>query len=136
MKGYFRNPQATAPRRSATGGSHRRQRPLDDDGYLAFVDRAKDMIKRAGENVAASEVEPVVDAAPRRLRLPPPSASPTRCATRRSRSFVVLAQGAALTGEELIAYCAARLARFKVPTGRVRRADCRAPRSARSRSTG
>ena len=60
MKGYYRNPEATAeaPREGwLWSGDNARQ---DEDGYYHFVDRAKDMIKRSGENVAASEVEAVV----------------------------------------------------------------------------
>ena len=37
---------------------------LDEDGYLFFVDRAKDVIKRSGENVSASEVERVLSEFP------------------------------------------------------------------------
>jgi acyl-CoA synthetase (AMP-forming)/AMP-acid ligase II len=35
-----------------------------DDGMLYFVDRSKNMIRRAGENIAAAEVEAVLQAAP------------------------------------------------------------------------
>jgi crotonobetaine/carnitine-CoA ligase len=33
---------------------------MDEDGYFFFVDRGKDLIKRAGENVSAGEVEAVI----------------------------------------------------------------------------
>jgi crotonobetaine/carnitine-CoA ligase len=74
MLGYFKNPEATADAiRDGwlwTGDNAR----VGPDGFVYFVDRAKDMIKRAGENVAAGEVE-----------TRPSSVSRTRSATRRSR---------------------------------------------------
>ena len=60
MKGYYKNPAATAETIRdgwLWSGDNARQ---DADGYYHFVDRAKDMIKRSGENVAASEVEAVI----------------------------------------------------------------------------
>ena len=54
MKGYFKNPEATAQTiRGEWLYSGDRAR-LDEDGYFHFVDRAKDTIKRAGENVSAT----------------------------------------------------------------------------------
>ena len=69
MKGYFKNPDAT--RETIRDGwlwSGDNAR-LDENGYFHFVDRAKDMIKRSGENVAASEVEAVILSPPPGLRL-------------------------------------------------------------------
>ena len=85
-----------------------------DDGRFEFVDRAKDMIKRAGENVAASEVEAVLkdhpavfDAAV--IGVPDPMRDEA------IKAYVVLREGRAATAEELVAWCAARLATFRVP---------------------
>ncbi|MEO6043105.1 MAG: AMP-binding protein, partial [Tepidiformaceae bacterium] len=64
MAGYFKSPEATEETfRDGwlhTGDNVR----ADRDGYLHFVDRGKDMIKRAGENVASGEVERVLNAHP------------------------------------------------------------------------
>jgi long-chain acyl-CoA synthetase len=61
MKGYWRNPEATAEAISADGwfrsGDLAR---LDDDGYFFIVDRMKDMIIRGGYNVYPREVEEVL----------------------------------------------------------------------------
>ena len=114
MREYFQAPEATAEAiRDGwlwTGDTVRR-RP---DGYFEFVDRVKDMIKRAGENVAASEVEAVLkdhpavfDAAV--IGVPDPIRDEA------IHACVVLKTEDAATADELIAWCAARLARFRVP---------------------
>ena len=70
MKGYFKNPTATEETLRDgwlyTGDNAR----VSDEGYFYFVDRIKDMIKRAGENIAANEVESVLCSI--RLFLKPP----------------------------------------------------------------
>ena len=114
MRGYYKNPQATAEAVRdgwLWTGDNVRER---DDGRFEFVDRAKDMIKRAGENVAASEVEAVLkdhpavfDAAV--IGVPDPMRDEA------IKAYVVLREGRAATAEELVAWCAARLATFRVP---------------------
>ncbi|TCO45478.1 acyl-CoA synthetase (AMP-forming)/AMP-acid ligase II [Kribbella antiqua] len=57
MKGYYRNPEATAAA-SAYGWHHTGDIGyLDDENYLYIVDRAKDMIITGGFNVYSTEVE-------------------------------------------------------------------------------
>lgn len=86
----------------------------DADGYLAVVDRKKDMIKSGGENVASREVEEVVYTHPgvsevAVIGLPDPKWIEAVTAV------VVPKPGAALTEAALIAHCAERLAGFKCP---------------------
>jgi carnitine-CoA ligase len=60
IKEYLDNPQATAEMIRGQwlySGDNVR---MDEDGYFFFVDRGKDLIKRAGENVSAGEVEAVI----------------------------------------------------------------------------
>lgn len=99
---------------------------LDEQGRAYFVDRAKDMIKRSGENVAASEVERVLlehasvaDVAVHGI--PDPLFDEAIVAH-------VVAQGDRTPDSgELMRWCAERLARFKVPGLIVLRDDL--PRS-------
>lgn len=87
---------------------------VDEDGYFHFVDRAKDMIKRAGENVAASEIESVVNSHPAVFE----SAAigvPDEMRDEAIKVYVVLSNGASATLDDLTDWCATRLARFKVP---------------------
>lgn len=62
---YFRNPEATRDAFTDSGwfrtGDRVRQ---DGSGHMWFVERAKDMLKVGGENVAAAEIERVVAAVP------------------------------------------------------------------------
>lgn len=115
MAGYLNRPDATEEALRDgwlhTGDLVR----VGADGYLYFVDRAKDMIKRAGENVAASEVERAVNEHPGVFE----SAAVGVPDTIRDEAIVVhvvLRPAASVTEEELIAWCRERLARFKVPS--------------------
>jgi crotonobetaine/carnitine-CoA ligase len=114
MAGYLDDPEATAAAiRDGwlhTGDNFR----TDSDGYFYFVDRTKDMIKRAGENVAASEVEAVANAHPNVFE----SAAigvPDPVRDEAIKLFVVRTEGTKLSQESLLAYCEERLAKFKVP---------------------
>jgi crotonobetaine/carnitine-CoA ligase len=85
----------------------------DADGLISFVTRAKDMIKRAGENVAAGEIEDVLLQHPSVLDVavigvPDPMRDETIVA------YVVTADGE-LDDSSLRRWCADRLAPFRVP---------------------
>ena len=85
MKGYFKNATATADTLRDGWLHSGDQAFMDEDGCFFFVDRKKDMIKRAGENVSASEVEETSKQHPARLRRRRRRRFRTRCATRPSR---------------------------------------------------
>ncbi len=114
MKGYFKNEQATAGT-LRDGWLHSGDNAwMDEEGYFFFVDRKKDMIKRAGENVSASEVEEtlkqhpaVFDAAV--VGIPDPVRD------KAIKAYILLKEGAVATAGELTAWCGARLSAFKVP---------------------
>ncbi len=89
-----------------------------DDGHIRFADRAKDMLKVGGENVAASEVERVIATVPG-VREVAIVGRPHAMLDETPVAFVVT-DGAADAGAGLdaviLAACAEQLAAFKVPT--------------------
>jgi crotonobetaine/carnitine-CoA ligase len=114
MKGYYRNPEATAETVRDnwlhSGDNARR----DADGYFYFIDRTKDMIKRSGENVAATEVESVVMQHPAVFECAVIGV-PDEMRDEQIKAVVVLKSGARASEEELTSWCAERLAKFRVP---------------------
>ncbi len=90
---------------------------LDEDGFLFFVGRRKDIIRRSGENIASAEVENVVMAHPKVVEaaaLPVPD--PVR--DEEVKIYVVLKQGETpetLPPEEIVSWCQDQLAKFKIP---------------------
>jgi fatty-acyl-CoA synthase len=114
MKGYLKNPKATAEA-FAGGWFHTGDLAVQyPDGYIKIKDRSKDIIISGGENISSIEVEDVIYRHPDVLAAavvarPDPKWGETPCA------FVELKPGAATTPEDIVAHCRKHLAGFKVP---------------------
>jgi O-succinylbenzoate-CoA ligase len=114
FKGYWRDPEATATA-FAGGWFHTGDvGVLDEDGFLYIVDRLKDMIVSGGENIAGSEVERVLYEHPSVVEAAV-VARPDEKWGEVPVAYVVLAEGAGVTPDELIDHCREQLAKFKVP---------------------
>ena len=114
MLGYHRDPEATA--RTLCDGWVRTGDLgyRDEAGYFHFVDRIKDMLKPAGENVAASEIEDVINAHPAVSECAVLGV-PDRVRSETVVALVVPAPVASIAPEDVLAFCRQRLASFKVP---------------------
>jgi fatty-acyl-CoA synthase len=115
MKGYLKNPQATA-QAFAGGWFHTGDvAVVHPDGYIQITDRSKDVIISGGENISSVEVEDVLHRHPAVLHAavvaqPDDRWGEVPCA------FIELKPGASMPGEaEIIAFCRERLAHFKSP---------------------
>ena len=115
FSGYYKNQEATdACLRDGwfdTGDNG----SIDTDGYFHFFDRSKDIIKRAGENIAATEVERVLNEHPKILESAV-IAVPDPLRDEAIKAFVVVRPGEILTQDEVREWCARHLAKFKVPS--------------------
>ena len=115
MRGYLGRPQDTAATVVdgwlRTGDVGR----FDEDGYLVLVDRIKDMIIRGGENIYPKEIENALYAHPDVVEAAVVGA-PDAVLGEVPVAFVALRPGSAATVEGLLAHCATRLARMKLPT--------------------
>jgi fatty-acyl-CoA synthase len=114
MKGYLKNPSATA-KAFAGGWFHTGDLGvMHPDGYIQLKDRSKDIIISGGENISSIEVEdalykhPSVQAAAV-VAKPDEKWGETPCA------FIELKPGTNATPEDLIAWCRSNLASYKVP---------------------
>jgi long-chain acyl-CoA synthetase len=115
MKGYWNKPEATAEAIDADGFLHTGDiGHVDDEGYLTITDRKKDMIIRGGENIYCVEIEnrlvehpAIADAAV--IGVPHPELG------EEVKAVVQLRNGSTATADDVRAYCAERLASFKVP---------------------
>jgi crotonobetaine/carnitine-CoA ligase len=114
MTGYLNKPEATTAA-LAGGWLHTGDTvTADEDGYFYFVDRAKDMIKRAGENIASAEVESVLNDHPA-IYEAAVIGIPDQMRDEAIHAFVARHDGAQVSAEELRDWCSTRLSRFKVP---------------------
>ena len=114
MKGYLKNPQATA---SAFEGGWFHTGDLAvvyPDGYVKIRDRSEDVIISGGENISSLEVEDVLCRHPAVLGAAV-VAQPDEKWGETPRAYIELREGASLTEAEALAHCRAHLARFKVP---------------------
>jgi fatty-acyl-CoA synthase len=115
MKGYYNNPEANAKAFTADGWLRTGDLgELTDDGRLRMSGRLKDVFRVGGENVAPAEVEEVLLAHPavetaQVIGVPDPRLGEVGCA------YVTLKAGRTASELELLDWCKARCANFRVP---------------------
>ena len=114
VRGYWKKPEANAETFTDgwlhTGDVAR----VDDEGLLYIVDRKKDMINRGGENVYSIEVENVLAGAPGVAEVAV-VAVPDSMMGEKVGAVLVAAGASPIDIDEVLGYCRAHLADFKVP---------------------
>ena len=115
FKGYWNDDAATASVIDADGWLHTGDvATVDDDGFIYLVDRVKDLIIVSGFNVYPAEVEevlithPSIDACAV-VGVPHPYSGEA------VKAYVVGVKGSSIEEDEVVAYCADHLARYKCP---------------------
>jgi len=112
MKGYWRDPEATAEA-LRDGWLHTGDMAsIDEDGYMWFADRKRDMIRSGGENIASAEIERVIAKLPNVaevavIGVPDPKWDEV------PKAYVI--PRGALTADDVLAHCREHLGKFKVP---------------------
>jgi acyl-CoA synthetase (AMP-forming)/AMP-acid ligase II len=114
MKGYYKNPEATAEAIRDGWVYSGDLAVMDDEGYITLVDRKKDMIITGGENVYSKEVEDAIYEHPSVqeaaiIGIPDPRWGETVMAV------VAPKQGKTLDLDELKKFLGSRIADFKIP---------------------
>jgi long-chain acyl-CoA synthetase len=114
MMGYWERPEETR-KAVVDGWMHTGDGGyMDEDGYVYVVDRIKDMIISGGENVYSAEVENCVAQHP----------AVAQCAVigipdakwgETVHAVVMRKPGAAVTGDDIVAFCKERIAHYKCP---------------------
>ena len=114
LSGYYNAPEKTAE--TMRGGWFHTGDigSFDDTGHIMFHGRTKDMLKVGGENVAAAEIEAMLQSHPA-VKLAQVVGIPDDRYAEVPAAFVELADGATATERELIDHCRGKLASFKLP---------------------
>jgi fatty-acyl-CoA synthase len=115
MKGYYKDPKATAAAIDAEGWLHTGDLgTIDSKGYVRITGRKKDLIIRGGENIAPREIEDL-------LRQHNKIADvyvygvPDEKYGEAVAAAVRLKSGQTATPKEITGFCKGRIARFKIP---------------------
>lgn len=116
MKGYYNNPEETATAMEADGWLHTGDiAVMDADGYIAIVDRKKDLIIAGGYNIVPREVEEALFKHPKVMEAAVVGV-PDAKRGETVKAVVVLKTGESATAEEIRTFCKEHLAPYKVPT--------------------
>ncbi len=114
LKGYYNAPEKTAEA-LRDGWFHTGDvGSIDADGNVMFHGRTKDMLKVGGENVAAAEIEAMLQSHPA-VKLAQVVGLPDTRYVEVPAAFVELVDGRSASEAELIAHCKGKLASFKIP---------------------
>lgn len=114
LKGYYNAPEKTAEV-LRDGWFHTGDiGSFDDSGHIMFHGRTKDMLKVGGENVAAAEIEAMLQSHDS-VKLAQVVGLPDERYVEVPAAFIELVAGATASEAELIAFCRGKLASFKIP---------------------
>jgi acyl-CoA synthetase (AMP-forming)/AMP-acid ligase II len=117
FKGYYNKPLENA---KAFLGEYFRTGDIfrqDEKGYYYFVSRKKDMIRRTGDNISATEVEHVLMSHPR-ISEAAVVPVPDKLRGEEVKAYILPAPGEtpeSIPPQEVIAWCLDKIAKFKVP---------------------
>ena len=115
MLGYWNNEEATRAAIDAARWMHTGDlATMDAEGYINIVGRIKDMIIRGGENVYPREVEEFLYGHPDIADVQV-IGIPSEKYGEEVMAWVKLREGAAVTGDELAAWCKGKISTFKIP---------------------
>ncbi|WP_298173761.1 AMP-binding protein [Novosphingobium sp.] len=114
LKGYYNAPEKSAEALRDGWFYTGDVGSVDTGGNVMFHGRTKDMLKVGGENVAAAEIESMLQTHPA-VKLAQVVGIPDDRYVEVAAAFVELAEGASTDEAELIAHCKGKLAGFKIP---------------------
>ncbi|WP_227936000.1 AMP-binding protein [Alkalihalobacillus deserti] len=115
MKGYYKNPEATASILTQDGWLHTGDLAvMDENGYCRITGRLKDMIIRGGENVYPREIEEFLYQHPKVLDVQVVGVPDEKYGEEIS-AWIILKEGETATAKEIYNYCNGKISRFKIP---------------------
>ncbi len=115
MRGYWNNEEATRLAVDPARWMHTGDlATMDEEGYLNIVGRIKDMIIRGGENIYPREVEEFLYGHPDVVDVQVIGV-PSEKYGEEVMAWVKPREGAAVTGDELAAWCKGKIATYKIP---------------------
>ena len=115
MKGYYKNPQATAEVIDKNGFLHSGDLGVkDENGFYRITGRIKDMIIRGGENIYPREIEEFLYHMPG-IKDVQVAAVPSKKYGEAVGAFIILQPGVKMEPEDVQEFCRGKIARYKIP---------------------
>jgi fatty-acyl-CoA synthase len=115
MKGYYKNPEATAEVIDKNGWLHSGDLGVrDENGYYRITGRIKDLIIRGGENIYPREIEEFLYHL-EGVRDVQVAAVPSRKYGEEVGAFIIPKEDASLTEDVVKDFCRGKIARHKIP---------------------
>ena len=115
MKGYYKNPQATAETIDANGWLHSGDLGVkDENGNYRITGRIKDMIIRGGENIYPREIEEFLYNFPG-IKDVQVAGIPSKKYGEEVGAFIIAHEGADIHESDIKEFCKGKIARYKIP---------------------
>jgi len=115
MKGYYKNPEATAKAIDDNGFLHSGDLAVKTaDGFYRITGRIKDMIIRGGENIYPREIENFIYNIPE-VEAVEVVGVPSKKYGEQVGAFIKLKAGQEITEEAIQEFCRGKIARYKIP---------------------